>query len=539
MKMKSKLSFAIVSMCLVNSVFAVPTIYPTNITRLSELQNNTNSNIVADNSDDRVLWVMPPSSGSSEVKGLHTFTTNVGFCKEMSLLQGYSRDTAARIDSLTDKEIDSKEELDEKTKEYNNAKKDLAALIDSKNLTELDYTETRIETLETHISHLTDKLGSCADQCDEILNQLNTNKKEKREEVKRHRNLVIQIGSAARAYEKQKALVLGLGAEVDDLESSWSKLRDVLLGIKKIHLDLYKDFGKMEGARASIFFDSKWDENVKTLRDSNPGFTFHKIQTQNAVVTAGIVDIQGLPESGAVMRYSMDGNFQEGKLTLPSYPESTSGLVLLSLIGACPVLHPDYFDITLPAGSDQMKYGMTVSYEYPTAFFTKATAKYNMHRMYEKIVKSGSKGGFFRPKSWTAVSEKLEFSDSFNVKWEEQDVANSLTEEEKAVYELEMRNRVFGRIASLALPSVQNPGALISAEVPASGAVVLGEELGKNKACQANIYCTSAAIGMKVLAAIFGNSSSTASYTNIQDVESQDIYEKQKVVFKPWISSYK
>ena len=162
-----------------------------------------------------------------------------------------------------------------------------------------------------------------------------------------------------------------------------------------------------------------------------------------------------------------------------------------------------------------------------------------MHRMYQKIVKSGKKGGFFRPKGWSSVSEKLEFSDSFNVKWEEQDVANSLSEEEKAEYELEMRNRVFARIAALGLPSVQNPSALITPEIPESGAVVLGTSLQNNKACQSNVYCASAAIGVKVLAAIFGSSSSTASYTNMQDVESQDIYEKQKVVFKPWISSYK
>ena len=539
MKMKTKLSFMFAGLGLLNTAVAVPTIYPTNVTRLSELQNKTNSNVVADNSDDRIFWVMPPSTGSSQVMGLHTLTANLGFCKEMANLQSYSRNTTARIDSLTDKEIESKEALDAKNAELGFAKRDLVALIDSKNLAELEYSENRIETLETQINHLTDKLSNCGNQCREISSQISSLKKEKRQEVLTRRQLAIRMGADARAYERQKALVLAIADEVSTIEASWGKLRDSLADIKQTYFNLYKDFSKMEGARATISFESKWDENVDSLRQSNPGFSFQKIPTQNAVITSSLVDIVGLPESGAIMRYSMDGNFQDGKLSLPSYPENMNGTVLLSLIGTCPVIHPEYFDITLPSGSDQMKYGMTVSYEYPTAFFTKATVKYNMHRMYQKIVKSGKKGGLFRSKGWSSISEKLEFSDSFNVKWEEQDLANSLSEEEKAEYELEMRNRVFARIASLGLTSMQNPSALITPEVPQNGAVILGSSLENNKACQMNIYCTSAAIGVKVLAAIFGNSSSTASYTNMQDIESQDIYEKQKVVLKPWISSYK
>jgi hypothetical protein len=174
---------------------------------------------------------------------------------------------------------------------------------------------------------------------------------------------------------------------------------------------MYKDFGAVEGARAGISFDSQWNENIAVLRAQNPGISFEKMATKNAQITSNIVNLDSIPSGGAILSYEIGGNTNGRYLELPSYPEDLKGNVRLSLIGTCPVVHPSYFDINMPTSTDEMRYGLIVSYEYPTIFNARVTMKYNMKKMYEKIVQSSSRGGgFFRKRrSTTSVEEKKHF----------------------------------------------------------------------------------------------------------------------------------
>jgi hypothetical protein len=539
MKFNSKLSLALVSMCALTNAFAVPTIYPTKVTRLSEIQNQTNSNIISDSDDEKVFWVMPPNSGTSDVKGLHTITANVGFCKEMSDLQGYSRETVQRINDLMIQEKNAQNKVDAKLNELTSARQDLAQYVVTSRLEDLEHIDLRVDSIEIEIKSLSDQLLTCKQFCNTLASQISALKTEKREEVLRRRDIVARSAFAARAYERKKSAVEGIIADLQSMDEAWNNLKTKLTTVHNLYLEIYSSFAKMEGARAAILFDNKWDTNVSSLREKNPGFSFQKIQTQDAVITTSIANLASIPSGGAIMSYDVGGSVTDGKLMLPSYPENMTGNVRLSLLGACPILHPDYFDINLPNGSDVMKYGMTVSYEYPTAFVASAKATYNMHKLYEKIMKSGSKGGWFSSRSWSSIEEKTYFKDEFNVEWKEQDASNSYTEAEKAELEKEMRNQIFGRLAAIGLPTVSNPGELVAPTLPVSGAVVLGNSLENNKLCQSNVYCVAAGIGVKTLAAIFGSNSSSASYTNTQDVNMTESWSREKVVFKPWISSYR
>jgi hypothetical protein len=321
------------------------------------------------------------------------------------------------------------------------------------------------------------------------------------------------------------------------MNSSWVKLDSRLNAIKTNFQSMYASFGQMEGARAGITFQSSWDKNIELLKQENTNFDFKKINTQNAVITTNIANLTSLPTGGAILGYEIGGNYSEGKFNLPSYPENMNGNVRLSLLGTCPLLHPTYFDINQENSTNQMKYGMTVSYEYPSAFLVDATATYNMHKMYQKIASSGSHGGFFSSSSWSSVDEKNFFSDSFSVKWNEQDGGNSLTDTQKADLEHDMRNNILARLATIALPNVSNAGLLISPPaLSKTGAVVLSESLAT--ACPGNIYCIGASMTLNVLQAIFGNSSSSASFSNMQDMQLSDSWSRSKVVYKPWVSSY-
>lgn len=79
---------ALAGLSIVGNAYALPTVYPTKVTYSSEIKNTTNSNLVADDTDERVFYVMPPNSAKASVLGLHTmkFTISV-FVKKWPTLK--------------------------------------------------------------------------------------------------------------------------------------------------------------------------------------------------------------------------------------------------------------------------------------------------------------------------------------------------------------------------------------------------------------------------------------------------------------------
>ena len=519
-------------------VFAAPTIYPKDKTYLSALENKTNSNLVADTDDPRNFWVMPPNTGKSEVSGLYAITSNVGFCKEMRDLQSFSRSTVARMNDLAARSNEFNDQIMQKRERLNLAEVELAQFATENNLIELTYIDDRVAIIEDTMATLTESLRDCDEDCQEISRQLRELSAEKRTELTRRRSIVRTSRILARRYEKRKSKVDAIAADLDRMIDLDTKLRSRLVDIKNTFMDLYKSYRSMEGARATLSFTNNWEKNLLALREANPNFSFQKIPTQKAVITSSLAGVNGIPATGAILNYSMGRNFDDGRLELPAYPEENSGIVTLSLVGTCPMLHPEYFDINQENPSESMKYGLTVSYEYPTTMSVDAEASYNMYKMYQKVISSRKRGGFFSSRTTTSIDERTYFRDSFKVTWNEQSEAVSISDEEKRQIEKEWRNTIFARLATVGLPAAVNAGNLVLPQVPMNGATLLGRSLANNNFCKVNIYCSGASVGLEVLGAIFGSSKATTSYRNIQDVEMKERWSQTKVIYKPWISTY-
>lgn len=520
------------------TALATPTIYPKDVTLLATITNPTNSNIVADDSDLKVIWVMPPNTAFSDTGKLHTINANVGYCKEMAQLQGYSLELSDKMFELKMKEVESEKESKAIQEKLSKARQDLARHISVNNLSEIQTIDERLEIITDEILALNEKLGTCTQFCRETSLQIRDLKNEKKSLTTLRKKLITERSRDVREMERKKEAVKGLEKDLDDINLRWERIGNSLEGLRQKFHSMFATFGKLEGARTSLQFRSSWDDNINELQRLNPHFDFKRIHTQNAVITINMLGGETLQGQGAVLGYELAGVYSEGKLSYPSYPANLSGNIRLSLLGTCPIIYPELFKLNLPSDTDQMKYGMVISYEFPSSFEVDVTAEYNMYKMYQKIAKSGRKGGFFRSKRWSSIEEKTFFRDEFKVHWNEQDVANSLTEEQKADYEKDIRDNIFARLAVIGLPNFSNPGELVTQDPGASGAVVLSSALSKNPSCQMNKYCMAASIGVKVLDAIFGSSSSSASYTNIQDVNMKESWSRKQVVYKPWISSY-
>lgn len=536
--MKRNLLLTLTGALLMKSALATPTIYPKDVSLLSKVINTTTSNIIADDGDERIIWVLPPNTAYAKVKGLHTITSNVGFCKEMSDLQTYSRNLAAKMRDIQIQRDELDSDLDAKRERLSKARQDYARYVAVNNLEAINQIDDRIAVLDAAIERLTGSLNTCDNDCSEISSQIREQRKERVSLANQRKGLVKDKLRAVRDMERMKASVSGFEKDIEEAEVRWEKVQQNLTEIKELFVKMYNDFGKMEGARASLSFESNWDSNIQELSRMNPGFVFNRIHTQNAVITSNMMGNTNLPGNSAVLGYEIGGNYVEGKMSLSSYPPALSGNIRLSLIGACPVIYPELFNFKLPNGTNEMKYGMLITYEFPSTFDMDVTATYNMYKMYQKVVKSKKRGGFFSSSRKTSVEEKNFFRDEFKVVWNEQDRANSLTEEQRADYEKELRDNIFGRLAAVGLPTLPNPGELVAPETGPNGAAVLASSLAKNPSCKANKWCVAATIGVNVLNAVFGSSTSANSYTNIQDIQMTERWSRKQVVYKPWISSY-
>jgi hypothetical protein len=540
MNLSMKTTVTLMGLTLAPVVMALPTIYPKDISFLDKIENGTNSNVIADTESKNMFYVMPPNTGTSKVNGLHSITANVGFCKEMSDMVSYSRLTSARLFEIGQKEYEAQVRREEIIEKLELARKDAAEYVVANNLSELSDLDDQITKLDQDILDRTERMETCNENtCEELRSQLRMLKQDRTTTRFRRDNLSRQHRQALSLYNRKQAQVKNLQDSLKEATDEWVNLRERVLELRESYHNIYRSFSAMEGAQATIHFDSQWDQNVATLKDNNPGMKFNKIDTQNAVIMTSVADIKELPSTGSIMSFNMGGKFSQGQLNLPSYPENISGNIRLSLLGVCPMLHPQDFDISVPNSTEGMSFGLTASYEYPTAFTAKATATYNMHKIYQKIVNNKKKGGFFNSRTSSSVTEKTFFQDEFKVVWDIQDPSIGPNEAEREALENDWRHHIFARLAAVGLPANSNPGALVAPAVPKSGAAVLGNSLANNPQCKTNKYCAAATIGVLVLDAIFGNAKSTASYTNIQDVEMKEEWSRQSVVFKPYITSYK
>lgn len=515
---------------------ALPTLYPTKLNQLSAVENPTNSNLIADSIDQNMFHVMPPNTARSKVNGLQLVTTHVKFCSEMSDLQQYSSEMAATIASLGSKEEQERNKIEKLYDQLLVLEDQLAQYAQLSVVSELRDLDDLITDLDLRIEELIEKMETCQQDCSALNTEYDDTRQRRKEFHRDRRELARNHRDEARLYEQAQQRILAMTKRIERQTQSWEALKTSLSNMRKNFVELYKDLGELPGASAKISFTSQWDQNVQNLREANPGLKFQKIETRDALLSSNIINLKNIPSHHAILGYDIGGIVNEfGQVEMNSYPQVIQGNIQLSLIGACPLLYPESFEIADLPGVEDLEFGLVVQYEYPTLFATKARIDYNMYKMYQKIQEYSSRGGgFFRSRRVShSVTERNEFRDSFNVTWTDH---LGMDDQKKAELEQEMRTRIFERLAKIGLPSLINAGDLQLPKVPASGALVLSE--GIKKACPSKNICIGASLAVDFLEAMFGRSSSTASYTNIQDIKLSETWSNTQIHWRPWISSY-
>lgn len=535
MKKQSLVIGALLALGLSPAALAEPTLYPPNVNVLSRIINNTDSNIIADEADANTIWVMPPNTASAKVTGLHSLSANVGFCGEMKDLKDHARELMADVAEITRKKKAKLEELRALDARANKMQEDAEAFAVAKNLQELSEIDTRVSAMETRLTELYQSGETCTKTCDEIQNEIANLNKAKQEALKERNRLAKEHSDDSREYFRRSAQAKAARQTVENARKVYTDINNDLMATHTSFVELFKSFGAMTGGSAGFSYTSTWQNNVDRLRNENPGINFSKIMPKNSKVMTQMMGLKDVDGRYGIVPASLGGEVKDGVALFQSYPESLAMNVNLSLVGACPVLHPEDFDIPVEHRNGLQNYGLVITYDYETVYRLKADVTYNMYKMYQKIVSSGSSGGLFSSRSWTDVSERNFFRDSFTVEW--LDKENTISPADKLARETEMRHAVLERLASLALPSAPNRAEILAAAAPpAHGAVVISSTLMNT--CPGNVYCVAGAAVFQILDAIFGNSSSSSSYTSITDVEITDHYSNAQKITKSGMTSY-
>jgi hypothetical protein len=539
--MKTQLILSALAVMTLNTrALATPTLYPTDFSNLEKIQNPTTSNLIADDSDLKTIYVMPPNEAYGTANGLHTLTANLLFCPQLKELAGQSEELNAKIHGLRLQLADELKELKDDDNKIEAARLEAANFATATHLGELAKLDSDISTLTTTLNANYAALDTCKTGCDQILNEVSIQQKELAILTRARGEFVAKNLKNARIYDQKLAAVAAIQEHKKAILDDYSILINAVNSGQAQIASLFSTYGAMEGGRAAFKYRSAWNENIATLRNLNPGFNFAVLNTENVKIYPGVLGVQGLPATGAVLGFETAGSAgsKDGAISMSSYPPSIDGNVVLSLLGACPMVQPDLFKFKADTDPKNMKYGMLISYDYPSTMKLKMVAHYNMYKMYTLMKSSGSNGGFFSSHSWTNTEERTYFRDAFHVDWSSQDPQNTLTDDQRMAMEREARNHMFERLFSLALPTSPDKSLLIqAAPPPAHGSVVVADSL--MTACPGNVYCVAGSLVLRGLDAIFGSSSSSSSYTQIQDVDLIEEWSQSKVVMKPWITNYK
>ncbi len=540
-----------ISILVSTGAWAVPTAFPQRPHELLKVKNNTDSTLLGDTEDPSMVWVMPPTAGTTTPSQFRSSNANLGFCREMADLQSASRELAKDIKKYTERSMDAESEVKAKQDAYYRARAEAEMLkTNNSQLSKLVEMQTEVETLDQRIDQLRTELDQCKDANSPACRVLD---KQIADALVERRKLAQEIAELRRSTQEDLRKYTRLTARAEVLKEEWndalgvlSKIRGFLVESRSMVIAMYRDLGKLEGGYAQLGYSSGWDENLDRLRKVNSSYQFKKIPTQNVRVNAGFVSggtadsyLSSLP---AILDYSLNGKGYvpygvNDPQDLAALPNQMSASFRLSLVGACPLVNAGIFDIPKDSAGVPV-FGTSASYNYTVAFSSKVKFSYNLYKFYQLIQKSGSSGGLFHSSSWSETSEKKVDKSAFEADWKESDPDHQTPDVEKRKIEAQIKAELMERVLKqMATPIYDGKIAQNTPPIPERGAIVLAN--GLQATCGwYSYYCTGGAWLLRGLDSIFGNSRSESDFQKTYDSWATETWNSQDVRLKPGVMTF-
>lgn len=522
---------ALPALWLGSPAMASPTAYNSKCGAIT-IDNFTDATLLRDTEDCKQIWVLPPSSGITKLTG-YTPSGALGFCGEVKDAQKASREMLNSIaetnEGLKDLQPAYKKAKERKLK----AQAEHNELLKVAELKQLDDMETELSDVKDRIDVVLNSISNCATNCNELETEYRNLKENRQRLINDIRALRKQNLATAKKFDQSKAELTAateayslVGDEITQIAKRQTEFRELLHG-------MLLALSRYEGGFAHIDYNTRWEEAVDQLTAKyGDQYQFSKIPTKDARIFANLVGANNeetyLSSMPAILDYSINGlKFQpfgeERTLEMSSLPSHLSGSIRMSLMGGCPLRYSNFLqqDGLVPNEStpDNYNFAISATYSYPAAYKLKMTASYNLYKMYEKIVQSSSRGGFFSSRSHTSVVENKIDRDAFNIDWDVEDPDSKYSESERQKIASELKQELIGRVlGAMAQPIFQGvPPKDASVAPPGEhGAIVLAKGL-ENTCGAASVWCTGGAWLLRGLDAVFGSNKASSYYKATHD----------------------
>ncbi|MEZ4742132.1 MAG: hypothetical protein R3B45_06775 [Bdellovibrionota bacterium] len=516
------------------------------------INNSTNSTLLRDTDKSQTVWVLPPTSGKTEFRGLVP-SSNLGFCSGISALIKASNSIDARIGKLADKQTELLPDLIDAEKDLKTALEEKGEVANDPIIKEMVMLQNEIILLEGQEQDYIDQLENCNSSCDAITSSLNEVSMHLHEQRIYLRDLQKEQRDATRQLQRVEAKVEAAEQVYQLIQQRYDFLTLKLAGLSNQLLDLYAQKGKLEGGTALIDYNTGWDDNIISLEKNYPQYDFKAIPTNNARIHANIVgaaDKESYYESlPAILDYSIEGiayiPWGTNQHEQTSLPSTLSGNVRLTTLGACPIAFKNFFqDTGFEPERDNLtnpKFSISVTYKYPVSYNFNVKASYNLYKVYEEIKKGGGKSGFFSTKSYSEVLQNEPAKDTFSIEWSVEDPESNLSEEKKRKITAEIKKDLINRVLTSVSQPIPNTQGVQNFSDPGMniepGSIVAARTLSNT--CGFNLYCQASAWILKGAQASFGSKQTEKRYKKEWNKTATESWSENIIKYRDGSTSFK
>ena len=533
-----------------NAAQAIPSAYVSKHGALP-IVNQTNSTLLRDSENPATVWVMPPTAGVTEFKGMVP-SANLGFCSGIRELALATTDIDRRVAALSRKYEELEPDLKKAEQVLADARISSAKYAQRDDIKLMLSLEDSVESLQSRRTATIASLETCTQNCDilrEEASRLLTEVTQAREDLRAFR---IENRIAIRDFERAKANVEAAEQNYESVGAHVNRLRRDLISLNSDVMGMYATKGKLEGGIAQIDYDTGWNANIKSLEAQYRGFQFQAIPTANAHIDAQIVGAadqesyyQSLP---MLLDYTINGvkyvPWGSTDHISAAVPSVIVGNFRLSTLGACPIADPHFFDgtgfVADRGALSTPKFAISATYQYPAAYKFKVTASYNLYKFYEQIKRHTVSGGFFSSKSVSETLESATDHDTFKIDWLVEDPNSEYDAKTRQQVTADLKKSLMERVLqTMAQPVVPMNGSATFTDPgapPAAGAIVLAN--GLSETCGFNIFCQGGSWVLRGLFAIFGSSTTEQKFRSEWDRTATEQWSSEVASYRSGVMAF-
>lgn len=522
------------------SLLAAPALNPK--CKVPNLSNPKNASGVLFDETCSTAYVLPPTQGKAEIKGL-TRTTNLNFCpavkqagkvasktlESADIAAGKIKEMISNFQPLDNDLIQIRDEL-----AILKAKKDAAS--ETKNrvdniLKELksDYKELALKVDECFFdlakgrttAAVCNSLKSSQDDLDQKIEYLRNGE---------HRSAVRTALQTQQDFDGKANLLAERDALYINATKPLFELLDKIFELNSKINELYREYSAMDGSTGQLSYSVEWDQILEQYKqmNTNKSLTWQKLPIKKAnfwaYVKQGQTDSTGIPAlrwsripgdnpietSGIKSLDQKPSSSDQDQLASVVFGNSISAQIGLTLAGACPYF-TDMNTVDRNVNAQELTAHMVANagYTYELQARRSYHAEYSLSQMISRLEKRVKKGGFFSSRTAHEVVEDNSSSDWFRISFNADSGEFNYTPSEQQLLTKDVKANIMDR--ALKNFAMLNTGLSTPPSVPGmnpTGASVFASNL---RGCF-NWYCQAGSLVFGTLDSIFGRSEAVSNF---------------------------